>query len=185
MRRTLPFVALWFVAGAAAAGIATAGVAVVNDQLTGSRPAPLSAAEVRQQAGATPATSTTDTTERPTTTTTAPAGPTTTTSVGTSGTTGSTDGGGSGGPTPASPPATSAPAAAVTRTYELVGGTTTIRFAPSGITVLSATPKPGFAAKVEPEGAGKKVEFESDAHRSRIDAWWSGGPQTRIREDAD
>jgi hypothetical protein len=178
VRRTLPFVALWFVAGAAAAGIATAGVAVVNDQLTGSRPSPLSAAEVRQQAAAAEDAATTTSTGS-TTSTTEPGGSTTTTTARPgAGTTGGTDG----GPDPTAT-TTSASPTSVTRTYELVGGTATIRFSPSGITVLSATPKPGFAAEVEPEGTGMKVEFESEVHRSRIDAWWAGGPQTETRED--
>ena len=35
----------------------------------------------------------------------------------------------------------------------------------------------------EPEhGNGVKVEFESDGHESRVDAWWDAGPQVERRE---
>jgi hypothetical protein len=27
-----------------------------------------------------------------------------------------------------------------------------------------------------------RVEFENDSHRSRIEGWWDGGPQDRVRE---
>lgn len=72
----------------------------------------------------------------------------------------------------------------VTRTYDVDGGSTALRFAPSGVTVLWSTPKPGFDVDVEPEhGNGYRVEFESDSHRSRVEGWWDGGPQDRTRED--
>jgi hypothetical protein len=32
-------------------------------------------------------------------------------------------------------------------------------------------------------GSSVRVEFRSDEHDSRIDAWWDGGPQTSVRED--
>lgn len=74
-------------------------------------------------------------------------------------------------------------AQAETRTYALVGGTAALRFAPSGVSVLYATPKPGFTVETEPEHVnGFRVEFESDAHRSRVAGWWEGGPQDRTRE---
>jgi hypothetical protein len=60
-----------------------------------------------------------------------------------------------------------------------------VRFSPTGVTVLVATPKPGFTAEVEGEGSGVKVEFESETHKSRLDAWWDGGPRAEVREDAD
>ncbi|HEC10555.1 MAG TPA: hypothetical protein ENI86_13490 [Acidimicrobiales bacterium] len=55
-------------------------------------------------------------------------------------------------------------------------------FSPSGVQVLWASPNPGYTVKIEPESPGMKVEFRSDAHRSRIDVWWSGGPQFSIDE---
>ena len=74
------------------------------------------------------------------------------------------------------------PVEAETITFTLTGGTTAISFSASGVTVLWATPNPGFDVKIEPESPGWKVEFRSDTHRSRIDAWWNGGPVTDIEE---
>jgi hypothetical protein len=96
------------------------------------------------------------------------------------------------GPPPASPPPptpqpetpqqASTPAAEL-RTYQLEGGTVTISFSAESVSVVQATPRNGFSRDVEPEGSGIKVEFRSDTHRSRLDAWWDGGPQERVRED--
>ena len=49
VRRTATFVALWFLAGAAATTVAWLGVSTVSEQLagSGSHPAPLSAEEIR------------------------------------------------------------------------------------------------------------------------------------------
>jgi len=80
---------------------------------------------------------------------------------------------------------TTAPESAQTLTFSLVGGSTAISFSSSEVKVLWATPNPGFEVSIEPEGSGIKVEFESDGHESRINAWWSGGPQTDIREKVD
>ena len=85
-------------------------------------------------------------------------------------------------PTPTAPPA---PAQAQTRTFDLVGGTTAISFSSSATKVLWATPNPGFEVSIQPESPGFKVEFRADHHRSRIDVWWSGGPQFDIREEPD
>ena len=62
----------------------------------------------------------------------------------------------------------------------------TLRFSPAGVEVVGATPNEGFSVDSEPEhGNGVKVEFESDAHDSRIDAWWDGGPQVERRENGE
>lgn len=74
---------------------------------------------------------------------------------------------------------------AVTKVFNLQGGSTAISFSPSGVEVLWATPNDGYNVKIEPEYPGLKVEFRSDAHRSRVDAWWNGGPQHEIRERED
>ncbi|MDH3295551.1 MAG: hypothetical protein OER95_14625 [Acidimicrobiia bacterium] len=71
----------------------------------------------------------------------------------------------------------------MTKTFNLIGGSTAISFAPSGTRVVWATPNPGFEVTIEPESPGIKVEFRSDGHRSRIDAWWSNGPKHEIREE--
>lgn len=85
-------------------------------------------------------------------------------------------------PTPTSPPPTPTPESAQTLTFNLVGGSTQISFSPSAVTVLWATPNPGFEVEIEPETPGIKVEFEADHHESRVDAWWSDGPEYDIRE---
>ncbi len=184
MRRTLPFVVLWFAAGALAAAVATAGVSVVDDQLTGSRPDPLSAQEVAEEAAASSATS-------------PAAGPGSTTST-TAASTTSVPPGGSGGdggtsrPTdatigsssPATTTSTTVAPSFVTRTYDLVGGTATIRFSSTEVTVLAASPSPGFTVDVGgSHDGGARVDFESDDHRSRLDTWWDGGPRDEVREE--
>jgi hypothetical protein len=69
-------------------------------------------------------------------------------------------------------------------TYNLVGGTATLRFSASGVTVVAAVPNAGFSAAVsQTHGTGKRVEFESDDHRSRVEGWWDGGAQDEVRED--
>jgi hypothetical protein len=45
-------------------------------------------------------------------------------------------------------------------------------------------PAAGFTAKVEPEGEGTRVEFESADHRSRLDAWWGDRPRHEIDEQS-
>lgn len=193
MRKTVPYVAAWFVAGVAAVAVASLGVSMVGRQVTGSRPAPLSAEQVREELA-----STGDEPGAGDTTTTAPPGPTvtagpattsTTTGGGGSPTTAPTAGGASGPGSPdgvtttttAAPPP---PAAATTRTYKLVGGTATLRFSAERVTVVVATPKAGFSVDVsESHGDGARVEFEGEDHRSRVDAWWDGGPQDEVREE--
>lgn len=98
-------------------------------------------------------------------------------------------------PLPASSPALAAPsdgpgglpaasASARTRTFELVGGTATVGFSADGVEVLGAIPSPGFAADVEREDGGSRIDFESDDHRSRLRVWWGGGPRHRTEEEA-
>jgi uncharacterized membrane protein YgcG len=82
--------------------------------------------------------------------------------------------------------ASPADASATTETYRMVGGVVTLRFSPAGVELVGATPNEGFGVDSEPEhGNGVRVEFESDAHKSRIDAWWEGGPQVERREDGE
>lgn len=183
VRRTVPYIAAWFAAGVAAVVVAGAGVSFVTSQVTdSSRPAPLSADQVREELGSaavdgTSTSTSTSTTLATSTSTTAPGGTTTvptgspTTVVSPNTTT----------PTTAPPPVGPAPS---TRTYDLVGGTATLRFSSAGVTVVSATPAPGFSVDVnESHDNGRRVEFESDSHRSRVDAWWDAGPQDEVRED--
>jgi hypothetical protein len=153
--RSLALVLAWLLAAGASLAVAWRGVAVVGDQVTHDRPAPLSADEL-QAAGAESPTTTTDD----------------------DGSSGSGD-----GSTSTTSPGDAAPE---TRSYTLVGGAVTLRFAPSGVTLVVATPNPGFEVETEPtHGTGIRVELEGDDHRSRIDAWWDGGPQVEPREEAD
>lgn len=185
MRKTALLIAAWFGAGVLAVTTASIGVSMVGQQVTDDRPAPLSATEVREElaaaaAGASapgpsvtapgpsvpePAVSVPSAPVAPPPTA-APSSPTAPVAV-----------------DPA-PPAPAAPASAETRTYRLIGGTATLRFSASGVTVVTATPNAGFSVKVEPEqGDGVKVEFESDDHRSRVDGSWVDGPVDEVRED--
>ncbi len=187
MRKTALLIAAWFGAGVLAVTAASIGVSMVGQQVTGDRPAPLSATEVREElaaaaAGAEPSTTTSvplepaPTSVPPGSVVEEPAAPATTPTV----------------PAPpppaASPTATSTPPppspSAETRTSTLVGGTATLRFTAAGVTVVTATPKAGFSVEVEPEhGNGVQVEFRSDDHRSRVDGWWADGPLDDVRED--
>ena len=178
MRRTLSYFAAWFAAGVAAVLLAGAGLGMVGRQVTGSRPAPLSAEQVRDELAAVEATSTTtSSTAAPSTTTTT--GSTTSTTVQPP-----TDGGPAGSSTTTTAPVV-APAA-TTRSYDLVGGTVTVRFSAAGVTLVGATPKAGFSfEKGESHSGGLRVEFEGEDHKSRLDAWWDGGPQDEVREEDD
>lgn len=163
----------WVVAAIGALGLAFWGVGVVGDQVTGDRPSPLSASEVALRA--------TSTTTAPPTSV-GPAPPTTAVGPATSAAPATTvpDRPAATTTTTAAPPP---PASGETRTYNLTGGSASLRFTPSGVTVLWADPNAGFDVEVEPEGTGVKVEFESESHKSRVDGWWDGGPQDRVRED--
>lgn len=184
MRKSVVYVGAWFLAGAVAVGLASMGVALVSDRVTEERRAPLSDAEMREELAADDlpgAATTTTTTGAPSTTTTAP-GPVTPTTVAP---VSNGPGGPTGGTTTTAP--STPPPAPVTRTYDLVGGTVTLRFEPTGVTVLVATPEPGFSVEVDEEvhDGGARVEFESDDHRSRVDGWWDGGPRDEVREEQD
>lgn len=181
MRKTLPYVAAWFLAGVVAVAVASAGVSMVGEQVTdNSREAPLSAEQVREElvAGG----HDTTTTERPAaTTTTITAAPTTVDAGGASSDGPSTAAEGGATTTSTTPPP---PPVASTKTYNLVGGTATLRFGSTGVTVVAAVPKAGFSVEVsEAHDNGARVEFESEDHRSRVDGWWAGGPREEVRED--
>lgn len=74
-----------------------------------------------------------------------------------------------------------------TTTFTLTGGSVTVRFSPDDVAVLSAVPAAGYETDIENEGAGTRVEFESDSdnHQSRLDVWWDGTARHRIREDVE
>jgi len=206
VRRIFTLSVAWLAAAIVAAVVAWQGVGLIGDQVTDHREGMLTAAQIdaalaeAERGGiAIPPTSTTlapagdpSVAGTPQATTAAGTGAggtesgttpgrSTTPSRGTAPATGSNTGSGSGGQ---SPPASSAPApAAVLRNYSVAGGTASISFAPDDVKLLWATPAPGFTVRSEPEGPGIRVEFESSNARSRIDAWWDGGPQDRVDEN--
>lgn len=78
-----------------------------------------------------------------------------------------------------------APQQTQTLTFHLEGGSASITFTPKTAILSWASPNPGYEVKVDGDGERLKVEFESDEHNSRIDAWWAGGPKYRIREETE
>jgi hypothetical protein len=192
VRRFFAFGLAWLVAAVVATVVAWQGVGLIGHQVTGHRPATLSAGQIDKALDTTtdhPLTpsSAPSTTAAPGAGTTPPPGTGTNGTVAT-GTTAPTAGGGGGGSgsgsTLGGSGTTAAPAVApVTRTYRLDGGTTTIRFSPTAVTVLVSTPNSGYQYSTgSGDNGGVRVEFTSDTARSRIDAWWAGGPQTKVDE---
>ena len=187
MPKWVAYAAAWVLAAAGALAVAWQGVGLVTNQVTEDRPAPLSAAQVRDRLDEETSTTTSSTVAGAlgSPTTTGATSPPTSAPAGRPGTT-----------SPPATTATTAPAAAATstttavpaetRTYNLVGGSVSLRFSPSGVTVVWANPNAGFDVEQEPEnGNGVQVEFRSETHRSRVDGWWDGGPQDRVREEPD
>lgn len=185
-RRAIPLAVAWVAAAVIAVAVASWGVALVGRSVTEERPAALASAEVEERLAEVASTAPGSSTS----TTLPPTEETATTEVGSDGTVPATSAPGP-APTTTVPPATTAPPptaapAGETRTYTLVGGTASLRFTPSGVTVVFANPAQGFDVEIEPEhGNGVKIEFENDAHESRLDGWWDGGPQDRIEERPD
>jgi hypothetical protein len=180
VRRAVSFGVAWAVAAVVATFVAWQGVALVGEQVTDTRPAPLGPSAVAAPgvttttAPAVTSTSSIPTPSTPTTASTLPAqvGPPPPASGAPTGTAP-----GSGTSPPAIP-------AAETRSYPLVGGDASLQFAPSGVTVLFATPRPGFTVEVSnSHGNGVRVRFESDDHRSEVEGWWDSGPQDEVREE--
>jgi hypothetical protein len=166
----------WLAVTAVAVGVAVAAVGLVSDSMTDDRPRALSAAAVSAALAETSPTST-ETGATPETAT--PNVPATTGPAGT-------------GPTTPIPTVTTAPgaspgsvpAAAEERNYTLIGGQARIRFEPSGVTVVSASPNPGFTMEQKLHDGGEvEVRFRSDGHESRLRASWNNGPASDIEED--
>jgi hypothetical protein len=184
VRNRVSAIALWLAATVLATTAVWAGTGAIGDAARSDTD--LVVAETSTTTTAVPAspTSPPPTSSPPTTLTPAP----TTTLPGAPPPTGSSPGAAPGTTSPPRPGLpTSIPALPVlgeTRTYVLTGGTVTVRFASDAVTVVLATPNPGFGVDAEQRGAvAVRVEFESDQHRSRLDASWSGGPVDEVRED--
>lgn len=204
MRRAALYGAGWLVAAALAVVVSWQGVARVGTEVTNSHPRALTAGETRQAldrssvpaGAASPAgadggpgagpvasstttttaparrpTATTSTTRPPTPPTTRPSGPAAQPSPAPQ-------------PTPPAPggPSPSPATTGETRTYNLVGGSATLRFSPSGVSLVWADPNPGFQVEVDRSDDHLRVRFDSDTHRSEVEGWWDGGPQDRVDE---
>jgi hypothetical protein len=177
VRRAVSYGVAWAAAAVVATAVAWQGVALVGDEVTASRPAPLGTSEIASA----PTTSTAAAPGSTTTTTTAPSPPATDPTGATPPPTPPP----SAGPVGASP-TTPAPAPSETRSYALVGGDASLRFSPSGVTVLFATPRAGFTVEVSgSHGNGVRVRFDGDEHRSDVEGWWDGGPAEEVREDSN
>lgn len=187
MRRVALYGIGWVAAAAVAVVAAWQGVGLVGRNVTDSHPRALTADEARQalgdgssaggdSPGAGPAT------VSPTGAAGSPAGSSSTTSstaarprpTATTATTRPA-------PSAPTPPST---AGGTVRTYNLVGGSTALRFDPSGtVTVVWANPNPGFRAEVDDrDGGGVRVRFDGDSGRSQVEAWWGDGPQDHVEE---
>lgn len=68
------------------------------------------------------------------------------------------------------------------RTYQLVGGTVTIRFEDGAAHLVVATANSGFSVQHSEDGGTVDVRFESSEHESRLRAYWDNGPQQEIEE---
>jgi hypothetical protein len=175
VRRRTAMVALWALGTMFAAFVAWRGVAVVGDAVTGDRPDALSGDDVATALAAASAStastaSTGESTSAPSTG--APSGTSATTARPRTPTTN----------LPATAPPTTAPSGSI-RNYNLVGGTATIRFTPTSVTVVLTRPRDGFSVRVEQQSpTSVEVRFESDDHESRLEAFWSGGPRDDIEE---
>ena len=189
MRRVALYGIGWVAAAAVAVLLAWQGVGLVGRNVTDSHPRALTADEARQALGdgSTPGAGPPDIGPATTTPTGggSPAGPASSTSSTASRPrpTATTQTTGSAAPGPTSPSTTSG----TVRTYNLVGGSTALRFDPSGtVTVVWANPNPGFRVDVDSrDGGGVRVRFDGDSGRSQVEAWWDGGPQDRVEERAD
>jgi hypothetical protein len=209
MRRIVALTAGWLGATIVAIAVAWQGVGFVGREVTGQRPAALSAGEVQAQLGATTTSTTVADPASPRgaspdaaplsttpTTVTRSGKPVTTPATSATGgppTTVRGSGGQAGlGPRPDDhepPPPTSTTtvqsASAETRTYNTIGGTAVIRFEPGKVSVVSANPKAGFDYQPEQSSPSElRVRFRSDTHESRIDAKWEGGPVDSVEEKA-
>ena len=190
MRRFFAFGVAWLAAAVVATVVAWQGVGLIGDQVTDKQSSTLSAAQVDAALASSTTTeptgrSSTSGTPRHATTTTAPGSA----NPGTTGGGGTPAGGGpgatSGAPGPAATSPAPEPVRPILKTYQLTGGTATISFSPTSVRMVSAIPNPGYALTRNGAGDndGVRVEFEGPAGRSRLDAWWAGGPQHRVDEN--
>ena len=187
MRRYLGIGLAWLAATALSVLIASAAVAGIRDRVvetpvaiglpttTTSAIGPGSVTSTSSPAGPTttlaaPATSatastTTTTTEPVTSTTVVDSNVTTTTAPPETATTTTTE-----------PPQTTTTMALTSETYDLIGGTVILSFGGGEVHLVSATPRPGFAADYEHTGPVEvEIKFESNDHKSKLEANYQDG----------
>jgi hypothetical protein len=90
-------------------------------------------------------------------------------------------------PATAPPAATASPgggATAMSRVFDLVGGSTSVGCSSTSIRLLWASPRNGFSVDVEPEGSSfLEVRFRSETHESKVEASCaSGSLSASVRE---
>ncbi|MCU1484819.1 MAG: hypothetical protein JWN67_1565 [Actinomycetia bacterium] len=158
MRRRLTLAATWLATTVLATFVVSLGVHVVTSEVTTRRPAPL--ALVRAAA----TTTTTSTTVAPTTTsTTVP--PATTSTV--------------------RRPTTTTAVPATVRTANGRGGSVSVRFTRTSVSLVVATPSPGYAVSVFDDGPRSvSVVFRTDDHVTRVFAR-AGDDRISLDEDDD
>ncbi|SER60307.1 hypothetical protein SAMN05216188_11360 [Lentzea xinjiangensis] len=67
--------------------------------------------------------------------------------------------------------------------FHLRGGDVVVRYRPTGVEALSATPGDGWSVAVEQPGGPLVVNFRTAAGRlSRLEATWTNGPTARVIE---
>jgi hypothetical protein len=159
VRRLLTLTGAWLAAAIVAAGVAWQGVRLVGDQVTDDRSPSLTQEEIDAMVAAATSEGAGEAADTSATTTPTTSAPT------------------SGGAAPSEP-------AAEVRAWDLTGGSVSLRFAPSGVTVVYAQPRTGYQVRSQPsDGGGMRVEFDGPQGRSRIEGWWDGGPQVEIDDD--
>jgi hypothetical protein len=73
---------------------------------------------------------------------------------------------------------------ALTESYNLTGGTVTVRYRGGATSLVEATPNTGYDVDVHDGGPGKvDVRFRSDSHESRLVARWEDGSPDAQREE--
>ncbi|CCH33318.1 hypothetical protein ABZ816_18660 [Actinosynnema sp. NPDC047251] len=193
MTRGLRYVALWSASTAVAVALSWLGLRSVLDAGVVERPVILAGPT---QSTAVPATTTTTTTPTVTTTTapapvvvttTEPARTTTTTTTPTTTTTTTTT-----TATVNALPSDSGTWArdqngeqVYLRSFQLRGGSAAIKFSPTDMEPISATPRQGYAANIEQPAHAVVVEFVGPGYVSRLEAMWiNNGPLWRTLEEA-
>ncbi|WP_329790482.1 hypothetical protein V1227_00930 [Lentzea sp. DG1S-22] len=67
--------------------------------------------------------------------------------------------------------------------FHLRGGDVVVRYRPSGVEALSATPADGWSVAVEQPGGPLVVNFRTASGRlSRLEATWNDGPRAKVVE---